>query len=352
MRGGSAEGKRGHGAGVSHPTPVHIKRQTAQVRCFRSAVAGLSELPESILVAPWGRSETPNGLLIVDEVTADVLPAAQAANNLLEVAGDFEHGTALPDAKEPQPVGAFGRVEVVRPGSDRKPGIWFHVDRWTAQGREFVGGGHYPGVSIACLQDDAGRVILCHSIGFVRNPAVAGMNVFSAMIALPNHPTQTTKTMEKLKLAIIANLRKAGHDVPDDISDDALAALVESSQKPAEEAELSTYATKLNGIEALLKGLNGRLDKTEATAAEAERTAVLSQLAAEGTIIPLSNEALSRFSAAELRKESEKWERGAVPRDASLQGLSGLRTFGAASGATTRDKADVAAQLGLEEKDI
>lgn len=353
MRGGSAEGKWGQSAAVSKPAPASILKQTVSLRCFRAPVAGLAELPDSILVVPWGRSETPNGLLVVDEVTADVMPAAQAANNYAEVAADFEHGTAVPNAADPQPVAAFGSFEVVRPGNEeRKPGIWYHVTRWTEEGRRYVGGGHYPGVSIACLQDDAGRVIFGHSIGFVRNPAVAGMNVFSASVALPPTKTQAKPTMEKLKQAIITKLRAAGHDVPDDITDDALAALVESSAKPAESDDLKTYGAKIDGMSKLLEGLNTRLDKAEAAAAEAERAGVLSQLAAEGVAVPLSAEALKRFSAAELLKESANWERGAVPRDASVNTMGGLRTFGTNPGSGAADKASVAAQLGLDPKDI
>lgn len=352
MRGGSAEGKRVQSAGVSKPTPASILKQTVSLRCFRAPVAGLAELPDSILVVPWGRNETPNGPLVVDEVTAEVMPAAQAANNYAEVAADFEHGTAIPNAADPQAVAAFGSFEVVRPGGDIKPGIWYHVTRWTEEGRRFVGGGHYPGVSIACLQDDAGRVIFGHSIGFVRNPAVAGMKVFSASVALPPPKTQAKPTMEKLKQAIITKLRAAGHDVPDDITDDALAALVESSAKPAESDDLKTYNAKLDDISKNLGGVIARLDKAEAAAADAERATVLSQLAAEGVVVPLSQDALKRFSAAELLKESAGWERGAVPRDATVNAVSGIRTFGTNPGNGAADKASVAAQLGLDPKDL
>ncbi len=364
MRGGSASGARCHGEGVNrHKPQPTILTQTAELRCYRSAVEGLRDLPGTIRVAPWGLAETPNGPMLVDEVTAEVLPVNQAAMNYVVVAGDYEHGTAKPGPRqEPQEIPCRGTVSVVRPGNAEgmAPGLYFTVTEWTESGRKFVGGGHYPGVSLACLQDEEGRVLFVHSVGFVRNPAVPGMSVFSVNLGgdMPAKSTKakaTNKMNEKYRAAMITALKKMGKTVPDDVTDDDLITMFEAATGGEEPAapELATFNVALGRIEKQLNGLTERLARSEASAADSARAAVVAGLAAEGVEIPLSADMLQRFSADELLAESAKWPRGTVPRDASLPLPAGLRTYGAGgSGDSAADKASIAAQLKLDPKEF
>ncbi len=330
------------------------KRKPATLRCYRASVPGLRDLPDEILVVPWGRTNTPNGPLVFDEYSARVMPGNQAAMGFTRIGGDYEHNSVPRKGhtpKEPQEMAAWGTFVIRKPGEDGKPGLYFRVDEWTESGRAHVGGGHYPGVSIACEQDAAGRVLFAHSIGFVRQPAVPGLSVFNLTLPSTDNDTDTM-----LKNALIQSLRDDGQTVADDIDDAALVALLTKAGGGTDEP--STFHVKLNtkldGLATQLTKLTGRIDAAEASAADRERESVIARLTGEGVEIPLSPDMIKRFSAAEILTESAKWPRGTVPvqgADSGNQLAAGaIRTF--SSKANDADKAAVAAQLGIDPKDI
>ncbi len=343
---------------ASPPAPKSIT-----IRTYRAPVAGLRELPDEIRVVPWGRNQTANGLLVCDEYTASVFAANQRRRGFEQTHGDFEHQTVPRKGyvpAEPLMIACDGSFEVRTPAESDKPGLYFVISEWKDAARQYVAGGHYPDVSVACEQDAQGRILSAHSFGFCRHGAVSNASTFSvAMPAL----FSTTQTTSMLKEALIKALRDAGQEVADDISDEALAAAVEAmAGKKAAAPDPATYSSQ---VAALLKPFSSQLEvlttsmkKLEAGQANNERATVVAELTRDGVIIPLSPEMLTRFSAAELRAESAKWPKGEVPAadgSASTPAAGEVKTYAAGAAGSRQAAADkllVAKQLGLKPEEL
>lgn len=159
-----------------------------------------AKLPTRMVVFPWGEHKTAKGSFNVNEVTLSALPANQALSNFDRVVLDFDHNTVPGSATykgEPAAIAATARV-VCLSGE----GIVYEDIEWTAEGRQFIGGGHYRDLSPAVKRDAKNNVIFLHSAAACRQGAVPGLILFSAD---QTNPT-TTNTMPDFKKLLCAIL--------------------------------------------------------------------------------------------------------------------------------------------------
>jgi hypothetical protein len=333
------------------------------LRTFRATVAGLRDLPDEIRVVPWGRNLTPNGLLVVDDYTARVFAANQTAMGFDQTHGDFEHNSVPREGfvpPEPQEIACEGRFEVRTPaqaGGIDKAGLYFIVSEWK-ESSKYVAAGNYPDVSVACEQDGKGRILYAHSFAFCRHGAVTNARTFS--VALPPLPSSTRQPTDNdthsmsLKNALISALRENGQDIADDADDATLIASLTSAG-----GDMKRFTAAINlalkPFGAQLAKVTEKLEGIETRAADAERDLVIADLTRRGVKIPVSAEGLKKFSADELRKESKGWPAGEVPAEdeesAADPAAGTVKTF-SNKGGDAKHKASVAAQLGLDAKDL
>jgi phage I-like protein len=131
------------------------------------------ELPNRLLIVPWGKTETIQGPIICNATTLRELPANQARRKRDRVALDFQHNTVEGSQfykGEPAKVAAFASMEVVE-----GEGIYLSNIEWTPDGKAFAADGHYPDLSPAIITNDKGEVVLVHSAGLVRQGEIDGM---------------------------------------------------------------------------------------------------------------------------------------------------------------------------------
>jgi hypothetical protein len=183
--------RRWHGVDMPKPKRFPIATATAglipillgPVCANAMAVDAAGQLPRRVRLANWGvnkaRGLGPNGTdatLIVNEVTASVLPGLQTARGYDLVALDFEHQSDPNHAnykQGPLDVAGHGKISVV-PGE----GVFWEAARYTPVGRQYAAS--YPDVSGVFWVNKKNEVILISSVALTLNGAVEGAEFVEA----------------------------------------------------------------------------------------------------------------------------------------------------------------------------
>ena len=296
-----------------------------------------AKLPTRMVVFPWGEHKTAKGSFNVNEVTLSALPANQALSNFDRVVLDFDHNTVPGSATykgEPAAIAATARV-VCLSGE----GIVYEDIEWTAEGRQFIGGGHYRDISPAVKRDAKNNVIFLHSAAACRQGAVPGLILFSAD---QTNPT-TTNTMPDFKKLLCAILDLD----PEKATDEEIQTAAEKAANEEEVEEVKPDGDEKPTVESLsakIVTLEGTVNKVLGASTSTERNQIITLASHEGKVIPaaalkLGNEDL-RALVADLPVTVPLEKR--TPAGASVVALS-------ASGATGTDsiQAEVNSKLGL-----
>ncbi|WP_309400587.1 phage protease [Cerasicoccus maritimus] len=326
------------------------------IRTFRSRSltdAEVKELPERLVVMPWGDNEINGGkILKVNATTLAQLPANQALVNFDRVALDFNHNS-VPDTPfykgEPVKVAAYASVKVVE-----GEGIVYDDIEWTKEGREMVEGGHYIDLSPAIKDNDAGEVIFLHSTALCRQGEVRGLSLHSADPFETENPNLTMKY--KTNLIQLLGLKA---DATEEAIDASLKTFTADLEKLREEAgQVKALAAKIEAFEKKtktpeekgnsdLKALAARIDSLEKSADTRERDVLKAQAIRDGKIVPLSADKLDledfKALVAELPADQ-------VPMDKRTpDGIKALASAGV--GATDSSEAEVKRQLNISDDD-
>lgn len=155
-----------------------------------------SDVPSSVLVAPWGEVRSAVGSFLVDE------EAAQAA-----IAAFREHGTDLPIDYEHQTLGgAFSSPDGLAPAAGWikslrlvtpqsaapdgiEPGLWADVS-WTGDARARLAARQYRYLSpVALVRRLDRRLVALHSVALTNKPAIVGARPVVARADAPIDPT-------------------------------------------------------------------------------------------------------------------------------------------------------------------
>jgi hypothetical protein len=134
----------------------------------------IKTLPTRVKLLGWGRNETANGPVIVDDMTAKVFSVNQKTIGRERVQVDFEHNTVPGTAEyerssEPRPVAGHSCLVCV-PGE----GIFAEQVTYTTSGEVLAQ--NYEDVSLAPYLDKEGRVIAAHSWSLVHAGAAYGLD--------------------------------------------------------------------------------------------------------------------------------------------------------------------------------
>ncbi|HPA20946.1 MAG TPA: phage protease [Verrucomicrobiae bacterium] len=305
------------------------------------AVKDGEDLPERLLILPWGRHETNKGVIICEANTAAIFNQQQAKWRRKRGVLDFQHNTLKGSPAyrgEPAKIAARGTFELVE-----GEGVYLSGLEWTPEGEAAYRGGHYEALSPAVVRDDACNVILCDSAAMCRQGEIDGLMLFAAeaditkLIAAlaADDPIQTEEAMYKNLIVTLINAInkyfKAGatalsaDSTEEDVSGAVEACVQKMEQggaKPAKgdapeglAADVVTRAVKA-ATEPLIK----RLDAFESRAQSSERDALVEQASRECKVIPLSAESIAKTDVATLREIIENLPAGEVPTDRATPG--------------------------------
>lgn len=333
-----------------------------------------NDLPQRILVAPWGETVTRKGKVIVNETTLAVLEAAQLANKFDRVALDFQHNTVKKGA-EPVKVAAYGTPEVVK-----GEGIYLSALEYTPEGKEMLPGGHYPDISPAVVRNDQGEVIFLHSVGACRQGEIDGLTLFSAS---DSSDISTFEPMEDIELEVegeddaeedpaAGDLREIVRalimaiapdvEIPEGAGDTELAAAAKQavtalgatalSAGGAKKTEEPTKTTEADQEPvAMAAEAVGRITALEAKWEKRERAALVKQATADGKVIPLSAEQIDILDLTVLESMIENLP-VTVPMQSRIAGA--VDDFQATPGnaAITPELREVTRQLGLKPEEV
>ncbi len=138
-------------------------------------------LPTRVRLLGWGRNESTNGSVIVDDLTAKVFSANQRIIGRERVPVDFEHNTVpgTPEYErsfEPRPVAGHSTLVCIP-----REGIFAEAITYTADGERSAI--NYPAVSVAPFVID-NRVMAAHSWALTHTGAAYGMGFRQADAAL------------------------------------------------------------------------------------------------------------------------------------------------------------------------
>lgn len=241
-----------------------------------SKIEAGKDLPDRILLVPWGTTQTNQGVVICNATTLSQLPANQAAVKRDRVAIDFQHST-VEGSKwykgEPAKVAAFASLEVIE-----GQGIFLTDIEWTAEGKEFAAGGHYPDLSPALVTNPDGEVILIHSAGLVRQGELDGITLFSAE-ALQLISTNTAKE-DPMKDILIKLL-----GLPADSTEAQI-----QTAAAAFQAKTTSFDPDIKALAARIKSIEDNQAIILAAGEQSERDNLVRTATAQGKVIPLSAE--------------------------------------------------------------
>jgi len=285
-----------------------------------AAKDGASGLPGRVKVLDWGRNDTSEGPVIVDEVTARIFSANQKAIGRERVALDYEHNTVpgTPEYKrtqEPREIG--GSLNLVCIAGQ---GIFGEAITYTASGTQNAG--NYEDLSLAPYLDADRRVIAAHSVALTRTGAAYGIHFVDAATALSAGSLQLAAELKTLSACSVEPLAqpvepeaerhvattKTTKHIPMDklVSLTALAGLVGLSAEAEEAAVMHQLKNRLGGgaeiapLTARLEAVEKRFADHAAATTTVERSRLITLMAGEGKapINPATNKA---YTAEELK---------------------------------------------------
>ncbi len=307
-----------------------------------------NELPNRLIVAPWGSHETNKGTVVVNSTTLAQLPANNRAARFDRVALDFNHNT-VPGAPahkgEPAKVAAYGNVSV-----EDGIGIVLSAIEWTPEGREHASNGHYPDVSPAIVQNDAGEVIFLHSAGLARQGEMDGVTLFSADYS-PSQPNE--KRNMNYKALVITILSALGFSIPGDASDeDVKKAAEDFAEKNKKKPEAETPTALSAAIMEAIKPLSAEIEKlkqvqlaAQTNEEKGQRDQLIQRASQEGKVIPLSAELIATTPITVLSAMVE-----ALPVTVPMEQRTGKVKELSAAGMTDTADRSVRETLGISEE--
>jgi len=254
-----------------------------------------AELPQRLLVLPWGTNTTTQGPVVCNETTAAVLLSNNAARGFDRPVLDFEHSSepAAPTYRgEPAKIAGHGTLEVV-PGE----GVYLLMAHWTPEGRESAGGGHYPDLSPVVKVNDKNEVIALKSAALCRHGATPGL-VFLSAETTPHHQATTKPTAKSqalrpsaLRLKLLSTMTK-----PPATADEFLAALRDMMNLPAEATPEEVFA----GLQKMLAAKAEKYDDKD------EMKSLSATITELKTALTTQNESLKLLSASHAEGERQR----------------------------------------------
>jgi hypothetical protein len=313
----------------------------------RVAADDKGDLPDRLLVVPWGENKTRKGLVVCNATTVAELANNQAREKFDRVAFDFDHNTVKPGIPEPKKVAGYGTPEIVD-----GEGVYLSAIEYTADGKELLAGGHYPDISPAVLRNAKGEVIFLHSVGACRQGEIDGLTLFSAgetprlscFAAIDDMDADDDEADDEEPTGlrgIVVMLLKAlggGDGLTDDSNDGDLAAAAKAA------------ITAMKGeADAAPAAFAARMDKIETLLTDHRRDSLISKAVAEGKVIPLSAEMIKTVDLTVLSAVIENTP-VTVPLESRLGGA--IDDFSATGPHITPEAREVAALLNLDPKDL
>ncbi|MCB9849136.1 MAG: hypothetical protein H6817_00355 [Phycisphaerales bacterium] len=131
------------------------------------------DVPQRVVVAPWGEVESTSGAFVVDAEAGDAVVAAFAAH-ATDLPIDFEHQTLGGAYASPQGTApAAGWITALAAVAGE--GIVATVN-WTDEGRRVLASRAYRYLSpVALIRKDDRRLVALHSVALTNKPAIVGM---------------------------------------------------------------------------------------------------------------------------------------------------------------------------------
>lgn len=328
-------------------------------------------LPDKVLLFKWGRNDTVNGEVIVNEFTADVLPRMQKAAGYDTIALDYEHNT-VPGSREylrsqePRPVAAHG-TPFVRVGE----GMGVELLAWTPSGKDNAA--NYVDVSAAVALSDKREVRFVHSGTLARQGAALDMHLFTAGISDEgqfikelNTPTlqHSNTPMQKILLSLFTAL---GLTPPkDDATDEQINASAKELLAKLASGAVETFTAKLDALKAeitaavpkptdgqALTTFTPRIEALERANTARDREAILLGAQYEGKVVPA--EVLpDKDGKGGLDLGALKTFVAGLPITVPLEQRTkiGLKTFMPGAGADDSMVKQLREQLGITEDDV
>lgn len=259
-------------------------------------------LPEKVPLFKWGRNETVNGPVFVNEFTAATLPRMQKAAGFDTVALDFEHNTVpgsreFQRSQEPRPVAAHG-TPFVRVGE----GLGVELLEWTPAGKDNAA--NYVDLSAAASLNEKREVVFLHSGALCRQGAAMDIHLFTAGISDEGQLIKNIEGIESMNKIIIALFTALGLTPPkEDATEDQINAAAKDLLGKIAGNAVATFTAKLDELKAQLDGIaknagkdagamiqtfTARVDALEKANTEREREALLVQASFEGKVVPKS----------------------------------------------------------------
>lgn len=239
------------------------------------ATAGAT-LPPRVKLLNWGRNETTEGVVIVDDLTASVFAANQKSIGRERVALDYEHNTVpgTPEfnrTSEPRPVAGHCQLVCV-PGQ----GIFGEAITYTASGQ--ANAANYEDLSLSPYLDAEGRVIAAHSAALTHAGAAYGINFSNAALSAGNSiaadlkilsagktPVATPtphKTMSEKFIALVTLSAALG--LPETADEPAVLAKLKERLTPPTAFDPAPLAARMDALEKKVPA--GNVDLTPLTA--------------------------------------------------------------------------------------
>lgn len=131
------------------------------------------EVPDKVVLTPWGQVESQKGVFFVDEESAALVVQAFEEHGT-DLPIDYEHQTlggefASPDGKAP----AAGWIKSL--SAEPGVGIVGHID-WTQQAREMLAAREYRYLSpVALIRKSDRKLVGIHSAALTNKPAIVDM---------------------------------------------------------------------------------------------------------------------------------------------------------------------------------
>lgn len=262
---------------------------------------GVAGLPTRILVMPWGRNETTQGPVIVNETTVKQLIAYNRSQNWDKAYFDFEHAS-IPGSSayqgEPVKIAAPG-VSIDEGGIEVVPGegVYQLTGAYTPVGAEAVAGGNYSDLSPVVKVNEAHEMVGLHSTAFCRHGATTGLIFLSAATVEKTQKTKTNampQTAEELLAALREMLKLAPDATPSDVMTQLKTAMESEDKmlsKKVENPPANDEVKKLSGSIAQLMTLvqtQGETIKTlSANHESGERSSIIAAAIASGKQVPV-----------------------------------------------------------------
>lgn len=259
-----------------------------------TALAGSSvsfdreHLPERLKLFAWGENQTPDGPIVVNDVSVAALNKQIAADTFKRIAIDFEHQSLKGHPNyvvAPRHNAAHGDLEVV-PGD----GVYVTALSWTPKGVEH--GPDYCDLSPVAIHTkrkapgEPATLLGILSVALCDNGAVKGISAFSATYQTPENP------MDEDTSKIITGLQEALGNM--------------TQENRSLKAAIEVHRLELTEQGNLIQKLTARLDQVPAvTAASVEQIRVLAEAALKPEALAEGKQQLSALSARidSLQKE-------------------------------------------------